>query len=218
MFDKSLQECICENNQSVIVQGSVDADKLIKPSIKNPSSCPKIIYEDLVFTLRKKGNNAYLRIPASSHNGVLIATSRYTVYDACRESGLPRISCNARLPKTELAELIDKYAIQAEPAQKRIHVCLFYEGTQEFPQELVLAEFDKFKEAAETGNWGTDVSINFYRDAGGLEYSMNTPSTLGDYFSNTPGDYFSNNLIGLSIAISEKLQRRLRSVNGISQR
>ena len=200
-------DCEKTDGDIVVVRGIVSVDKLVKSEQDRADSNGRIVPEDFVFTLRQKGDNAYSRLLAEPHNGCLQVPENHAVYDCARQAGFSDINCRVPAQRADLQKILDKYGIRPEAKPKKETTCLFYQGTDDFPEEEVLAEFNKMEVAIETGNWGTELELHFHPKSGCIEYRMRPPEEEGIALGN-------NEFCLAMFNLPKVLQRKLRSING----
>lgn len=199
----------CEETKEdiVVVRGIVSFDKLVKSEQDRIDSNGRIVPEDFVFTLRQKGDNADSRLLAEPHNGCLRVPENHAIYDYARQAGFSDVNCRVPVHTANLQQIVDKYDIRPELKPKKETTCLFYQGTDDFPEEEVIAEFNKMEVAIDTGNWGTELELRFHPEFGCIEYRMELPEE--------EGIALRNNMFCLAISgLPKVLQRKLRSING----
>jgi len=199
----------CEETEGdiVVVRGMISVDKLVKSEQDRADSSSRIVPEDFVFALKRKGDNAYFRLLAEPYNGCLRVPENHRVYDYTRQAGFSDINCRVPVPTADLQQIVDKYGIRPELKPKKETTCLFYQGTADFPEEKVFEEFQKMHKAAETGNWGRETEVLFHPKTGCIEYRMELPEE--------EGIALRNNMFCLAISgLPKVLQRKLRSING----
>jgi len=199
----------CEETKGdiVVVRGIISVDKLVKSEQDRVDVSGRIVPEDFVFTLKRKGDNAYSRLLAEPYNGCLRVPENHRVYDYTRQAGFSDINCRVPVATADLQRIVDKYDIRPETKPKKETTCLFYQGTDDFPEDKVLAEFEKGSEAIETSNWGRETEVFFHPKAGCIEYRMELPEE--------EGIALGNNMFCLAISgLPKVLQRKLRSING----